>query len=247
MSLKDSGWRLRAFKVLDSIEPVIAGTTVTAIFSESTVGGSGGCNTYGADATYDEGNSGAIEISNLFSTRIFCSNPPGTSAQESRFFEFLSAAKTFSLTDTTLQLTDGTPKKERALIFDLCPTEPVVPGAYPGTDMGMPMSCQGAETRDWYAWNNKMPPKPDDFHVVGEVQVANPGIEVSLIPRVPQGINPRILLMELHLRQLPGIWPQVVTWKQVRYDKVLVNSDYESVTIFCGSDIIADIAVENVH
>lgn len=247
MSLKNSGWRLRAFEVLDSIEPVLPGTIITAIFRESTVGGSGGCNTYGADATYDDGNAGAIAISNLFSTEIFCSDPPGVSAQESRFFEFLSAAKMFSCTDTTLRLTDGTSVGERALTFDLCKTSMVVPGANPGTDVGRPVSCQGVETRDWYAWNNKMPPKPDDFHVVGEVQVANPGIEVSLIPRVPQGINPKILLMELHLRQLPGFWPQVLTLKQVRYDKILVNSDYESVNIFCGSEIIADITVENVQ
>ena len=25
------------------------------------------------------------------------------------------------------------------------------------------------ETRNWYAWINTMPPKPDDFHIIGEV------------------------------------------------------------------------------
>lgn len=42
------------------------------------------------------------------------------------------------------------------------------------------VSCKGSRTRDWYAWNNLMLPKPDDFHVVGEVQVGNPGILAML-------------------------------------------------------------------
>lgn len=109
------------------------------------------------------------------------------------------------------------------------------------------VSCTGAPTRDWYAWNNLMPPKPDDFHIVGEVQVGNPGIVAKLYPREPQGINPDILLMNLILVQQPGIWPQFLTWVPVRYDKIIMNSTYTSVNIFCGDDSIANIQVENVH
>ncbi|MDJ0616240.1 MAG: hypothetical protein QNJ63_05700 [Calothrix sp. MO_192.B10] len=109
------------------------------------------------------------------------------------------------------------------------------------------VSCKGAPTRDWYAWNNLMPPKPDDFHVVGEVEVGNPGIVAKLYPRVPQGINPEILLMNLVLIQQPGIWPQIVTWIPARYDKVIMNSMYKRVNIFCEDNIIADIEVEDVH
>ncbi|MCR9118629.1 MAG: META domain-containing protein [bacterium] len=248
MCLKNSGWRLRAFEVNDSVEPILSGTTITAFFHGATIGGSGGCNTYGADVTFDTGNDGAIEVSNLISTKMFCPDPPGVTEQESKYFEFLNSAKTFSCTGNRLRLTDGTPTEERALSFDLCQTAKVVSGTDPSAgEAGRPVSCKGVETRDWYAWNNKMPPKPDDFHIVGEVEVVNPGIEVSLIPLVPQGINPRILLMGLHLRQLPGIWPQVLTSKQVRYDKVMVDSDYESVTIFCGGDIITSISVETIQ
>ena len=55
------------------------------------------------------------------------------------------------------------------------------------------------ETKNWSTWINLMPPKPDDFHVVGEVFVANPGIETLLCVKEPQGINPNILLLDLHL------------------------------------------------
>lgn len=100
-------------------------------------------------------------------------------------------------------------------------------------------------TRDWYAWNDTMPPKPDTFHVVGEVQVPNPGVEVLLVPRNPQGINPKILLLNLVLVQRAGLWPQLVVWKRAHYEKV--NAAYTSVQIFSGDEVITTIPVEQVR
>jgi hypothetical protein len=65
------------------------------------------------------------------------------------------------------------------------------------------------QTKDWYAWLNLMPPPPDDFHVIGDVLVSNPGVQAHLCVKEPQGINPGVLLLDLHLAQLPGMWPQV--------------------------------------
>jgi hypothetical protein len=42
---------------------------------------------------------------------------------------------------------------------------------------GSCVPCEGIHSRDWYAWINLMPPPPDEFHVVGEVYVSNPGVE----------------------------------------------------------------------
>jgi hypothetical protein len=98
------------------------------------------------------------------------------------------------------------------------------------------------ESRDWYAWVDHQPPGPPVFHVVGEVLVANPGIQATLVYRIPQGINPRILLMDLVLVQLPGAWPQILTWKTVRYDRI--NGNYDSVQVFFKNSSITDIAVE---
>lgn len=109
------------------------------------------------------------------------------------------------------------------------------------------LPCEGTKTRDWYAWINLMPPKPDSFHVTGEVYVPNPGVDPILVPREPQGINPEILLMDLFLIQRPGIWPQILVWKQARYDKVGTGFEYKQVQIFCGDEVIADIEVEIVH
>lgn len=103
------------------------------------------------------------------------------------------------------------------------------------------------ESKDWYSWINLMPPPPNDFHVVGEVLVGNPGIEAVLTPRQPQGINPTILLLDLILIQRPGFWPQVLTWVPARYDKVVKDNPYNSVTVFSGSDAIAEMPVHEIH
>jgi hypothetical protein len=102
------------------------------------------------------------------------------------------------------------------------------------------------ETRDWYAWLNEMPPKPNDFHVIGEVLVPNPGVDVELVPHSPQGINPRILILDLLLIQRPGIWPQVLTWKPARYDKVVQDDPYDEVTVLYQGNTIAQIPVDHV-
>lgn len=101
-------------------------------------------------------------------------------------------------------------------------------------------------TRDWYAWNNLMPPKPDDFHVTGWVEVANPGVDPHLIYRTPQGINPDIILLDLVLVQKPGVWPQVVVWKQVRYDEIPSYRNYTLADIQNNGKSIVQVKVENI-
>ena len=91
-----------------------------------------------------------------------------------------------------------------------------------------------------------MPPPPNDFHVVGDVLVGNPGVEAILTPKVPQGFNPTILLLDLVLVQRTGFWPQVQTWVQARYDKVVSGTPYNTVTIFSEGEAIAEMPVEIV-
>ena len=79
-----------------------------------------------------------------------------------------------------------------------------------------------------------MPPKPDDFHVVGDVLVANPGVQALLTMREPQGINPSILMLDLHLVQQPGMWTQNLTCVPARFDRVMPpnSKNYTSVDIY---------------
>ncbi len=107
------------------------------------------------------------------------------------------------------------------------------------------LPCQGVATRDWYAWNDLMPPRPDHFHIVGEVEVPNPGVDAELVPRKVKG--KKTIAFDLVLIQRPGIWPQVLTWKPVRYDKVLTGTKYSTAEVWCGEKRIVDEKVHDVH
>ncbi len=97
-------------------------------------------------------------------------------------------------------------------------------------------------TDNWYAWIDTMPPTPDDFSVIGDVEVANPGVEPTLCVRNPQGINNTILLLDLILTQKPGAWPQVVSLVQARFARVLApgTPHYKSVEIYFNGEKIAE-------
>ncbi|MEM9108885.1 MAG: hypothetical protein AAGC72_02575 [Planctomycetota bacterium] len=75
-----------------------------------------------------------------------------------------------------------------------------------------------SEIREWHAFNNMMPPKPDVFYVIGEVLVGNPGVDVELCGAMD--LNEEICTLELLLTQRAGNWPQEVIWKQVRHDRI---------------------------
>jgi hypothetical protein len=104
------------------------------------------------------------------------------------------------------------------------------------------------DTKNWYAWMDTMPPKPDSFHVVGEVYINNLGAQVELCPKVPQGINPNILLLDMHVVQRPGVWPQVMTWVQCHFDRVIVpgNDKYTDVEIYNKNELVGSVKVNEV-
>jgi hypothetical protein len=114
------------------------------------------------------------------------------------------------------------------------------------TDREQMVEDKQAETQDWYAWIDTTPPKPDELHVIGEITVGNPGIYAVLLKRVPQGINPRILLLDLHLMQKSGMWPQIVTCIAVRYDAVIIGRGYTEVDVLYQGELIAQIPVDIV-
>lgn len=114
------------------------------------------------------------------------------------------------------------------------------------SEEGEPIGCSVFESGDWSAWLNKMPPGPARLFVEGVVVVGNPGIEATLVRKSPQGFNPKILLLEVLTRQLPGIWPQVLTPKPVRFDEE-ASIDYTDVEVFCDQNHLAQIPVQIVE
>jgi len=108
---------------------------------------------------------------------------------------------------------------------------------------GKCLPCQGTKTRDW---NARVFPY-GELSVVGEVWVPNPGVDLLLTPIEPQGVNPRILLLDLLLCQKPGVWPQMLVWKTAQYDKTVMGTAYERVDIRCGGGTIAKVAIVEIE
>lgn len=108
------------------------------------------------------------------------------------------------------------------------------------------LSCEKSKHRNWYAWNNLQPPKPDDFHVTGEIQVPNPGVLAFLVRRDSDDTDHEIDL-QLVLVQQPGAWPSVVSWADARYDRVFKESKFKTARIFCNDNVIETIPVADIH
>jgi hypothetical protein len=107
-----------------------------------------------------------------------------------------------------------------------------------------PVAATTASTSNWIAWNDVSPPGPASFHIIGEIQVGNPGIDVLLTEMQPQGINPEIILLDLHLIQRPGLWPQHVVTKLAQYEKP--GSRYLEASVLYGSTTVATVPVINI-
>lgn len=83
---------------------------------------------------------------------------------------------------------------------------------------GVPLS------RGWRAWwsparaaGGEAGVGPLRLHVAGEVLVPHEGIEPFLTERELREPDPRQLLLELHLRRLPGDFPRTTAWRPARY------------------------------
>ena len=104
------------------------------------------------------------------------------------------------------------------------------------------ISCESNKTRNWNAWLVEKGSKPHPLHVIGEVEVSNLGVRAILVKKIPQGVNPSYLLLDMHLIQRPGIWPQVISWVPAQYDE-MTEVEYQIVNVFCGKELKAEVPV----
>lgn len=84
-------------------EPIAEGSAnpPTLRLEGGSAGGTGGCNSWGA--SYTLGESGLIRFSELWSTKMACEDM----GLESRFYEALSASRSWSVSGCILVLADG--------------------------------------------------------------------------------------------------------------------------------------------
>ena len=111
--IEDAVWTLASYGDLNNQQSAIAATEVTVIFRSASgqVEGYGGCNNYGGSY---EINGVRLTVSELISTKIYCTNPPGITEQETGYLEILQAAESFQITGDRLQINSG---NGRVLIY----------------------------------------------------------------------------------------------------------------------------------
>jgi len=103
------------------------------------------------------------------------------------------------------------------------------------------------DTTGWYAWLSKSVQGPVSFHVTGVVHLPSPGYEAHLVRAVPQGINPKELILDLQIKPLPGFWPQVVTAASLRLDESSPGIEYTGVLVREPDGDTVHFDVETVH
>jgi heat shock protein HslJ len=95
-------WRLEAYSTGNGVSPAVAGTNVTATFSEDGgLGGNAGCNHY--FASYRINGSG-MTVQEAGSTLMYCGDPPGIMNQESVYLDLLGGAAEYRIDADRLEI-----------------------------------------------------------------------------------------------------------------------------------------------
>ncbi|MCE5339494.1 MAG: META domain-containing protein [Methanomicrobiaceae archaeon] len=139
-ALAGTSWTLASLVGEDgAIVPVLAGTTVTAVFgADGNLGGSAGCNHYGADYTQDGAN---LTIEPAVRTEMYCENPKGIMEQEDRYLALLANVTTHRVESDRLFLSDQ--KGVDLLVFERAVQKPDLP--LTGTDWVLEGYSTGAD------------------------------------------------------------------------------------------------------
>jgi heat shock protein HslJ len=102
--LVGTNWTLESFHTGDAVSSVLAGTTITAVFTkDGSITGSAGCNRY--FASYNVTGT-SLQVSQAGSTKMAC-GAPGVMQQESSYLTLISQAKAFTINGDRLTLADA--------------------------------------------------------------------------------------------------------------------------------------------
>ena len=116
--LVGTNWTLESFHTGDAVSSVLAGTTITAVFTkDGSITGSAGCNQY--FASYNVTGT-SLQVSQVGSTKMAC-GAPGVMQQESSYLTLISQAKTFTINGDRLTLADA---KGAAMLSFLASDQP---------------------------------------------------------------------------------------------------------------------------
>lgn len=86
------------------------------------------------------------------------------------------------------------------------------------------------DCRQWEAFHDFMPGRRPTLRVSGVCRTPTPGYRIRLVVAEPQGINPKILLLEKVVTPPKKPQPDVITTVEVRFSK-RTRVEYTHVTI----------------
>lgn len=107
------------------------------------------------------------------------------------------------------------------------------------------MTCP--DTSAFSAWIDLQPPGPSKLIVIGKVVTNGGNLVPQLTERVPQGINPTILLLDLTIEDTGGVGTTDVAPRDVRFEMAADEGAYSSVEIYAGGDLCETITVGEAH
>ncbi len=103
--LVGTSWKLVSLDGNTQIGEALGGQPITLGFTSSTeAGGSGGCNSFGAN--YEAGSNGSISFSQVISTLMACTQE-GIGDVETAYLDTLNSADHFEVAGTTLTIIGG--------------------------------------------------------------------------------------------------------------------------------------------
>jgi hypothetical protein len=108
------------------------------------------------------------------------------------------------------------------------------------------MTSSAPNTQNWKAWQNLQPMAKTQLIVIGQVETSNSNQTPHLREHVPQGTNPKILLLDLAM-EASGVGSTVMSWRDVRFEKDITKGQHSSITILWQGQSIAQQDVEDVH
>ena len=101
-------------------------------------------------------------------------------------------------------------------------------------------------TRDWEALEmTDMIGQHGHITVTGEVELTETGTTAELKERTLQGINPKILLLELVVHRQGGIHGHIAWFEKVTFKKNSSGHAYDEVEVFHGDTVVQRAKVEH--
>jgi len=102
-------------------------------------------------------------------------------------------------------------------------------------------------SRKWTARIDLMPVKPPTLHVLGEVETSAANHVPKLTEASPQGINEKILILDLDIVDTGGIGTQDFQYRDARFDKPVERAQYTHVEIRFHGSFVVVIEVTETH